>query len=83
MGRQRRIGSLQGVCHSGACRTDMFSARKKIFSLDSNRSKARVVVQNFVALDFETASRHRASACEMSLVAFKDGKPATVFSRLL
>lgn len=40
-------------------------------------------MQDFVALDFETANRHRASACEMSLVAFKDGKPVKVFSTLL
>jgi len=40
-------------------------------------------MQDFVALDFETANRQRASACEIALVRFKDGEPHEVFSTLL
>ena len=40
-------------------------------------------MQTFVALDFETANRHRASACEIGLVRFVNGKPEESFSTLL
>ena len=40
-------------------------------------------MQTFVALDFETANGNRASACEIGLVRFINGKPEESFSTLL
>lgn len=40
-------------------------------------------MQDFVALDFETANNNRASACEISLVHFKDGEPVNSLTSLL
>jgi DNA polymerase III subunit epsilon len=40
-------------------------------------------MQTFVALDFETANRNRASACEIGLVRFVDGKQQDTYSTFL
>lgn len=38
---------------------------------------------DFVAIDFETANEHRASACEVSLIRFKDGQVVEKYSSLI
>lgn len=40
-------------------------------------------MQDFVAIDFETANNNRASACEVAVIRFSQGKPTDQFATLL